>query len=115
MELKQLSPEEIAILDNSSDTPLIEIINSFSFNELKQIDDAYIPLDFKHYMSIQKELWMEKEKYLIGKRPGHSSQVTSEEIIEDMYKYNNSLRYKVWYVLKFPEKIKRKNILEKII
>lgn len=115
MELKQLTSEEVAILDDPLDAPLVEILNGFTLNELEQIDNAYTTTDFKHYVGIQRDLWMEKEKYLISKRPGHDKEVTSDEVVEDMKKYNNGLRYKAWYVLKFPQKVKRKGLEDKFI
>ena len=112
MRIIPLTPEERAILDNpDADAPIIEIINGLTYEELKEFD-MYSPRDFKHYMGVQRSLWFEKEKYLISHRPGHSLEVKEEELLEDMKIHQNGERYRAWYVLKFPDKVRRKDSLE---
>ena len=112
MRINPLTTEERAILDNpDADAPLIEIINGMTYDELKQFD-VYSPRDFKHYMGVQRNLWFSKEQYLISHRPGHGLEVKEEELLEDMKIHQNGERYMAWYVLKFPDKVKRKDSLE---
>ncbi|PIN89641.1 hypothetical protein COU57_05775 [Candidatus Pacearchaeota archaeon CG10_big_fil_rev_8_21_14_0_10_32_14] len=112
MRIKPLTPEEKAILDNpDADAPLIEIINGMTYEELKQFDQ-YTYKDRDHYMGLQRDLWFGKERYLISHRLGHDAEVSSEELVDDINAHKNGERYRAWYVMKFPNMVKRKVSLE---
>ncbi len=105
MNLVQLTSEEIDVLEDRSDIPLLEMIKGMGCDELKEFD-VYLPTDTDHYLGIQVG-WLEKERYLISQRPGHSPEVDELELVEDLEKNRNALRYKVWYVFKFPGMVER--------
>lgn len=105
MNLVQLTDEEIAVLDDKSDIPLLEMIKGMECEELQQFD-VYLPKFLDHYLFVQ-EKWLEKERYLISRRPGHPPEVDELELIADLEKHQNALRYKVWYVFKFPGMVER--------
>ena len=52
----------------------------------------------------------ESEIYLIahrGEKNREVSDVSEEELVEDIKKAHNAERFRVWYVLKFPHMVKR--------
>ena len=101
---KSLSSEESAIVD-SRDIPTLETIKAMSREEMEAWDKAYVQTDLRHYNHIQIG-WLETEMELIAGRPGHGPEVSQEELLDDVRKCNNCLRYKVWYCLNFPSKVK---------
>ena len=100
-----LTGEERAIINDSCDIPILEQIKGMSIQELK-IFDLYGPLDFCHYVGLEKE-WLETARYLIARREGHSSEVSDYELLKDIGENHLGERFRAWYVLKFPEKVRR--------
>lgn len=102
-----LTREERAIVDDSDDVHILEQIKGMSSQELK-VFDSYGPVDFCHYVRLERK-WLETAKYLIATRPGHSSDVSDPELLEDVRENHLAERFRAWYVLKFPEKVTRTN------
>ncbi|MEM3113327.1 MAG: hypothetical protein QXI33_02795 [Candidatus Pacearchaeota archaeon] len=105
MKPERLSNAEIEIVDNPEDIPYLEIIKGMTLEEMKFFD-CYSPKYIDHYNRKQNE-WIKSEKHLIRNRPGHGEDVSPEELLEDMKHNHNALRFKVWYVFKYPGLVKR--------
>lgn len=107
MKPQPLSSEESSLVSDSSDMVLLEIIKGMSLQELKSFD-IYKPNNLTHYNNIQCK-WLYVEKHLIGHRNGTFKEVSEEELIDDLYKCNNGERFRVFYVLKYPNMVTRVN------
>jgi len=108
----KLSQEEITLLENTSDIPILEVIKGMTLEELKYFDD-YVPLNLEYYNNGQIK-WYDKERYLIGTRNG-KKEVSPLELIEDMSNNHTPNRYKAYFVLKFPDKVKRRDEVLEVI
>ena len=85
--------------------PILERIKGMNSQELKSFD-SYHPIDLTHYNKIQLE-WVASEKYLIAHRPGHTGEVTPLELIQDMQINKNGERFRAFYVIKYPDRVKK--------
>ncbi|HLD98053.1 MAG TPA: hypothetical protein VI815_01890 [Candidatus Nanoarchaeia archaeon] len=113
MRLQRLTPEEINILDDLSDVPILETIKGMNEEELKEYD-VYRPIDMAFYTSEQNK-WIAKEKWLVGTRIGIDPQATPEELIEDFLSNHIPQKYKAYFVLKYPDMvIRRDSVLETV-
>ena len=107
MEPTKLSIEEAALIKNYDigDHILLEIIKGMSLEEMKSFD-VYKARYMKHYIDIQKE-WLGTEKHVLQTRNGRD--ISEDELIEDLSKCHNGERFRVFYVLKYPEMVDRIN------
>ncbi len=80
---------------------LIDRIDSFSAEELEGYR-RYLPTDLRHYMSEQKK-WVEQDIYYLGCELG--CKPTPSQIAERVLTGPNSLRYRAYYVLSYPERV----------
>ena len=62
--------------------------------------------DFQHYMIKQLD-WTAVEQWVIGQKvdKGLSERVKTLMFIEDFDKYHNGTRFKIFYCLKYPDKV----------
>lgn len=104
MKPQQLTLEERAVIEFEKNVPYFQIIKGMSLDELRSFD-CYKPIDLKHYVTRQKD-WLSQEKYLIGKRLGHNRKVTDEDLLKDFEHYHNGERFRVFYVLTHPDKVR---------
>jgi len=93
------------LLTFSNDNEIIFFLDSLSLTEIKEYT-KYTPIDIKHYAEIQKH-WIEVEIYYLAQKLGREP--SDEELIGDFEETHNPERYRAFYVLKFPEKIKIPN------
>ena len=108
MKIKKLTDTELAIVDNLSDIVYLETIKGMNCDEMKSFD-CYVPKDMRHYLRKQTE-WISTERNLIGSRKGCSCyEINDEELLEDFNRCHNGERFKVFYCLKFPELVERKD------
>ena len=101
-----LTDDEIKVVTNpdAGDLIILEIVKGMSINEMKTFD-VYTPTYRKHYDDIQIS-WLNTEKHLLQNR-GEKRIISEDELIEDFEKCHNGLRFRVFYVLKFPSMVKR--------
>jgi hypothetical protein len=107
MKPTKLTNEEKAFVDDKGDLVILEIIKGMSLEELRSFD-IYTPKNMKHYSSLQVN-WLKTEEHLIKNRQDHVGEVSELELIEDICKHHNGERYKVFYVLKYPDRVQRIN------
>lgn len=100
----RLTEEEKSILACASDEIYLEIIKGLEEDGSLKNFDCYIPCDLKHYDSLQ-EYWLGREKDFMSEKMERSP--SDLELIQDAEKNHNFERFRVWYVLSFPEKVKR--------
>ena len=93
--------EEENLISDKSDIPILNDIKNMSKEEMESYS-KYRIVDFKHYMKIQK-VWLETEKWLLGIKVNHAP--SESEFVEDPYLVSNATRYRVFYVLKYPDKV----------
>jgi len=102
---QKLTPEELSFVTDKTDVIYLEIIKGMSLDELNSFN-IYTPKDLLHYGKIQIS-WLQTEKHLIKNREGHDGEVSEEELISDMLHYHNGERFRVFYVLKYPNMVRR--------
>jgi hypothetical protein len=104
-----LTPEERNLIKDSSECPLFEIIKGMNSEEQERIGEIFGYKSLKHYMSAQRE-WYAKERELLewnrGKKP------SEDELLEDITVKGTPIRFKLWYIAMFPEKVVIKGELE---
>ncbi len=105
MKPAQLTSEEECLVNCEKEKILLEIIKGMDLKEMKSFD-CYQPRDLKHYNSLEK-YWCDTERHLI--RDKLHKEPNDLELIEDAKVNHNFERFRVWYVLNFPEKVKRKD------
>jgi hypothetical protein len=104
MGVATLTSEERAIITTPEDLPILQEIKSMTLEELNQFN-CYLPLDCKHYIALEKQ-WLETERYLIANRPGHPPEVSEEELIFDIRETRLAERFRAWYYMRFPNKVR---------
>ena len=105
MKPQELSDEEGSFITEYGDRIILEIIKGMSLEELREFD-IYKAKDMTHYCWIQG-LWLTAEKFLISQRFNPPREVSESELINDMMLHNNGERFRVFYVLKYPENVER--------
>jgi hypothetical protein len=108
MKPTRLTEDEINVVTNpdAGDFILLEIIKGMSLKEM-QTFDVYHPKYMQHYKDIQLT-WLNTEKHLLYERPcNEHHEVPEELLIEDFEKCHNGERFRVFYVLKYPEMVER--------
>ncbi|MBI2451556.1 hypothetical protein HYV50_00590 [Candidatus Pacearchaeota archaeon] len=70
--------------------------------------DSYRAKDFHHYMGLEEE-WLKQEEVLLGK--SLHKHPTSRELFEDFSSHDNGLRFKIFYCLKFRDKVEKPRVL----
>jgi len=86
----------------ANDSEIIQKIDSLPADELCGYSNFY-PQDLRHYLSIQNK-WLQDEIYYLGQKLNR--QPLQKEIIEDLEKTNNAVRFRAFYCLKYSDKIK---------
>ena len=109
MKPEPLNEDELSLVKHDGDKIVLEIIKGMSLQELRYFD-IYKPIDLMHYNSIQC-LWLYTEKHLLDRRDGTYREATEEELINDINKFHNGERFRVFYVLTFPYMVLRQNII----
>ena len=74
----------------------------------QQLRDKYDPMrraDPHHYNTLER-YWLEHEEIALKKRLGREP--TAREFAEDFEENKNGERFKIFYCLKFPEKVEKK-------
>ena len=99
-----LTPDEKKLISDHSDIPILSKIKKMDKKDLEKYN-CYLIIDFKHFMKLQME-WLLTEKWLLGDRVKHDP--SDEELMNDPYLHENAVRYRVFYVLKYPERVKSK-------
>jgi hypothetical protein len=102
-----LSAEELRIIGDLRDALIIARINRMPPRRLERFD-RYVPADPAHqraYAEAQVQ-WLHGEHYLLGTRLGRSP--THAELLADFVAHRNGQRFRAYYVLKHPERMKVK-------
>jgi hypothetical protein len=86
-----------------SDEEILDIVDSMSDAGLLYYSNCFLMVDLKHYMRIQSE-WFLKEKYYLGVKLRKNP--TEIETLNAWEEHRNSERFKAFYVIKFPDRIK---------
>jgi len=107
--LSILTREEINIINttkgmDSKDYEAIAQTKLFITNPSAKKFDRYIPKNPRHYQTLQTH-WLENECWLLGQRLHHKP--SPHELFEDFKTNKNGLRFKIFYCLRYPDKVKR--------
>lgn len=108
MRPEPLTQEEISVVTNpdAGDLILLEVIKGMTLEEMRSFD-AYTPIYKQHYKDIQMS-WLSTEKHLLYERPCNLHREVPEDLlIEDFEKCHNGERFRVFYVLKYPNMVRR--------
>jgi hypothetical protein len=100
---RALTADELAVIANLDDALIIARIARMSNRLLEQFDDV-LPLatECRLYQDLQLH-WLRTEEYLLGTRLGRKP--THREFFIDFMQNHNGLRFRAYFVLKFPEKV----------
>lgn len=102
-----LRPDELCVISDLSDALIVARIKRMTNQQLKRFDNL-IPVDSRqqrHYQSLQLQ-WLRDEEYLLGTRLGRSP--THKELFIDFMNNHNGLRFRAFFTLKYPDKMKLK-------
>jgi len=97
---KILTPEEREV--DRNECPIFEVIDDMSKEEMAAVDRvfSYTPESLGHYNRKQREWFNFEDKHKGDK-----------DLIDDILERKTHLRYKLWYIVSFPEKIEVRNKL----
>jgi len=102
-----LRPDELCVISDLSDALIVARIKRMTNQQLKRFDNL-VPADSRqqgHYQSLQLQ-WLRDEEYLLGTRLGRSP--THKELFIDFMNNHNGLRFRAFFTLKYPDKMKLK-------
>ncbi len=102
-----LGADELCVISDLSDALIFARIKRMTNQRLKRFDNL-VPIDDRqqrHYQSLQLQ-WLRDEEYLLGTRLGRSP--THKELFIDFMKNHNGLRFRAFFTLKYPDKMKPK-------
>ena len=105
-----LTPDELCVISDLSDALIVARIKRMTNRQLGRFDNL-IPVDHRqqrHYQSLQLQ-WLRDEEYLLGTRLGRSP--TQKELFIDFMNNHNGLRFRAFFTLKYPDKMKLKPAL----
>jgi len=102
-----LSAEELRIIGDLRDALILARIERMPDHRLARYDRfvAIDPAQHKAYMAAQTE-WLHGEGYLLGTRLGRSP--THAELLADFVEHRNGQRFRAYYVMKHPDRMKRR-------
>ena len=101
----ELTFEERNLISDSNEHPLFEIIDGMSKQEQKSICDLVGYTSLGHYNKIQCA-WYKKEQELLEYNKGKKA--TEDELMNDIFVRGTPLRFKLWYIMMFPDKVQIK-------
>jgi hypothetical protein len=104
-QIPPLKPEHEKMLSWEGDVHLLEIVYGLTEDILNTIDETYEPKNLREYNALQAE-WLTEEKWLVGTKAGHEPSATEQ--IEDMERERLTRRFRVYFVLSRPERVRRK-------
>ena len=104
-QIPSLKPEHEKMLSWEGDVHLLEIVYGMGEDILEAIDQTYEPKNLREYNALQSE-WFAEEKWLVGTKSGHEP--SSDEQLQDMERERLTRRFRVYFVLSRPERVKRK-------
>lgn len=93
----------IHVLASPEDSEIITKVDSMDEPTLEYYSNQYSVKNLKHYMALQVK-WVEEERYFVGQKLGHNP--TDIELLNDWVKHKNPQRFRAFYVLKYPKKVK---------
>ena len=102
-----LTAEELAVISDLGDALIFARIKRMSEERLKRFDDL-VPADetqLKFYQSMQLR-WLRDEEYLLGTRLGRRP--TQRELFVDFMNHRNGRRFRAYFALKHPDRMKPK-------
>ena len=82
---------------------IIEEINAMTPEQLARFS-SYIPVDLRDYVTEQSK-WIQDSIYFLGIDCGRVP--TAIEISDKLLNTDHSLRYRAYYALKYPDKVKK--------
>lgn len=100
-----LSAEELRVINDLGDALIIARIKRMPAERLRRFD-RYRPANQReHALYEQAQLqWLRDEQYLLGLRLGRSPE--HRELLADFAKHQNGLRFRAFYALKHPKRMK---------
>jgi hypothetical protein len=104
--VRVLTPQELSVVRDAADAFIIARIKRMTDRRLRRFDDL-VPADPKehrvyHTLQIQ---WLRDQEYLLGTRLGRRP--TQRELVADFITHRNGARFRAYFALKFPGKVRR--------
>ena len=98
-----LTPGELALIRDESDIPILAQIKRVSSDGLNYFDRFLPKPEFvRDYINVQIG-WVRTDFWFLGIKLGRCP--TEAELSGDYKAHNNSLRFRAFYALKFPDRI----------
>ena len=82
---------------------ILEEVNALTPEQL-QMFSHYMPIDLQDYVSKQTK-WIQDSIYYLGIDSGHVP--TAAEISDKLLNTDHSLRYRAYYALKYPDRVRK--------
>lgn len=101
--LQTLTRQELDLITDLHDALILARIKRMSPQRLQRFD-KFKPKNLRSYNILQLQ-WVNTEKWLVGTRLGHNP--TEVEVVKDFAFNKNGLRFKAFYVLKYPQDVTR--------
>ena len=105
-----LTPDELAVIGDLNDALIFARIKRMPDARLRRFDNL-IPTDdaqVRFYQSLQLR-WLRDEEYLLGTRLGRRP--TQRELFADFLNNHNGQRFRAYFAMKYPERMKPKPVV----
>ncbi len=103
-----LSSSELAVLSDLADALVIARIHRYPPARLAHFDQ-YVPINAAEQKAYElaQVRWLKDAEYLLGCRLGRSP--THKELFGDFMRNRTGQRFRAYYVLKYPQRIRRRS------
>ena len=100
-----LTPAELRVLSDADDALIVARIKRMPGRRLARYDRLVPagPQEQRHYHTLQLQ-WLRDEEYLLGTRLGRRP--TQRELISDFLSHRNGPRFRAYFALKYPRKMR---------
>ena len=100
-----LSPDELNVIADLHDALILARIKRMPPAKLARFDQ-YVPVDRSQQKTYEMEQvrWIRDEEYLLGQRLGRRP--SPHELCADFMRCQNGLRFRAYYTLKFPQRMR---------
>lgn len=94
---------DVKITNNPSDVLVLSFIDSFPPEKQSRVGYSFVPRDLKEFNRMQTS-WIEVERYFLGIKVNHNP--CNDELVEDFRRTHNPERFRLYFVLTRPDKVK---------
>jgi hypothetical protein len=104
--LRTLTPGELAVIADPADALILARIKRMPNARLRRFD-RLVPADREHHQlfRVLQMNWLRDEEYLLSTRLGRWP--TPKELFVDFMHHKNGLRFRAYFAMKYPDRVRQ--------